>query len=282
MDEVAPGIAVVAVRTPTLPPATHTNTWVVGEGALSVFDPASPYEDEQQRLLAALMARVERGERVERIVLTHHHNDHVSGAEALRAALPGHVPILAHAETARRVADRIAVDETWDSGTARDCGGRRLVAHFTPGHAPGHLVFHDADTGALIAGDMVAGIGTILVDPADGDLGQYLDSLAAMRALGASVLLPAHGPALPHADQVLAFYVAHRHQRTAQIRDALDRLGAATPLDLAAAVYPELPEAARRVGAAQILSHLRWMKQHGIARALRGDEPSAARWELAT
>lgn len=267
-------IVAIPVRTPTLAPATHTNTWVVGEGELTVFDPASPYEDEQERFLGELRVRMARGERVERIVLTHHHQDHVSGAEALRNAL-GAVPIVAHPETARRVAARITVDELWEHGQVRQCGGTTLTAHHTPGHAPGHLVFQDSASGEVIAGDMVAGIGTILVDPDDGDLGQYLASLDAMRALAPTVLHPAHGPSLPHADQVLAFYIAHRHQRTAQIGEALDKLGAASPDELAPVVYPELPAFAQRVAAAQILSHLRWMKTHGLARPLRG-EP---RWE---
>lgn len=279
MIAVAPSIAVVPVRTPTLPPATHTNTYIVGDGELWVFDPASPYEDEQSLLNAALAARTSRGERVERIVLTHHHEDHVAGAEALRDAQSTpdrRVRIAAHAETARRVADRIVVDDIWIDGEARECGGRRLVAHHTPGHAPGHLVFHDAASGTIIAGDMVAGIGTILVDPADGDLAQYLASLAAMDRLGADVLLPSHGPALPHATQVIAFYVAHRHQRTEQIRQALDRLGAASAADLAPHVYADLPIAAQRVGTAQIQSHLLWMKRHGLARPIRGED----RWEI--
>lgn len=276
----APGIRVVAVRTPTLAPATHTNTYVVGEGRLTVFDPASPYEDEQQRLATLLAARIAGGEVLERIVLTHHHDDHVSGAEALRQRFEtpdAPIPVAAHPETARRVSGRIRVDEPWEGGERRECGGRTLAALFTPGHAPGHLVFHDIESGAVVAGDMVAGIGTILIDPEDGDLGQYLASLDAMKALDPQVLLPSHGPALPHATQVLAFYVAHRHQRSEQIRAALDRIGAATPLDLVPAVYAELPVEAHRVAAMQILSHLRWMRRHGLARALRGDD----RWQLA-
>ena len=272
METVAPGIRVVPVRTPTLPPATHTNTYVVGEGALSVFDPASPWDDERQRLHTALAERLEQGERVERIVLTHHHDDHVAGAEDLRRRLGGAVPIAAHPVTARLVADRITVDLLLEPEAPLACGDRTLTPQFTPGHAPGHLVFLDEASGAVIAGDMVAGVGTILISPVDGDLGAYLDSLEAMRRRSPTVLLPAHGPALHEADAVLAFYIAHRHQRTEQIRTALDRQGAATAEALAASVYPELPREAHSLAAAQILSHLRWMERHGLAR------PEGARW----
>jgi len=277
MRTVATGIGVVPVRTPTLPPATHTNTYVVGEGALTVFDPASPWEDEQIRLAVALEERIGAGERIERIVLTHHHRDHVSGAEALRErfATPEHpIPILAHPITARLVGHHIRVDQHWRDGEPRMCGGRLLTAHFTPGHAPGHLVFLDEASGVMIAGDMVAGIGTVLISPLDGDLGAYLESLEAMRRLGPSLLLPAHGEPLLHADALLAFYIAHRHQRTEQIREALNVKGMATPGELARLVYTDLAPPAWPVAEAQILSHLRWMSAHGLAKP----HPDETRW----
>jgi endoribonuclease LACTB2 len=260
-----PGVQIVPVRTPTLPPATHTNTWVVGEGALTVIDPASPYEDEQGRFLAVLGERLAAGEHVERIVLTHHHHDHVSGAEALRRALPSGVPISAHPATTALVEDRIRVDDALEDGAVLQAGGRRLRALHTPGHAPGHLVFHDLDDGWMIAGDMVAGIGTILLHPDEGDLADYLTSLARMKAAGPTVLLPSHGPDLPEPRALLEMYVAHRHLRTDQIRRALVDHGRQTPRELADHVYPELEPRFRGMAALQITTHLRWMHDHGLA-----------------
>lgn len=275
MERIAPGIHRVAVRTPTLPPATHTNTWVVGEGELTVVDPASPWDDEQRRLHAALDTRIRRGERVSRVLLTHHHGDHVGGATALRDHLArsgAPVPIAAHPETAARLP--FAVDEALTDGQALACGGRDLTVWHTPGHAPGHVVLHDAASGAVVAGDMVAGVGTILVEPGDGDLGAYLASLERMRALAPSVLLPAHGPALEQADAVLAFYVAHRHQRTDAIRRALEQAGAATARELAEVVYAgQVPPEAMPLAARQVTSHLLWMQRYGLARPV-----DASRW----
>lgn len=271
MEAVSPGVAVVPVRTPTLPPATHTNTWVVGEGALTVVDPASPWEDEQERLFRALEARLDRGERVERLFLTHHHHDHVSGARALRDRLRDRglqVRVAAHPATAERVA--LEVDELLLDGSTVTWGGLALAVLHTPGHAPGHLVLHDPAHGSVIAGDMVAGVGTIAIDPDEGDLQDYLDSLGRMRTLGAARLLPAHGPVLPHPEAVLSFYVAHRHQRSDQVRAALDAAGRATPLELAPWVYPELDPRMFPVAAAQILTHLKWLARHGLARPADG------------
>jgi glyoxylase-like metal-dependent hydrolase (beta-lactamase superfamily II) len=265
-EEIAPGIRVVPVRTPTLPPATHTNVWVVGDGEIAVFDPASPWEDEQERLASALLARIDRGERVRWLVLTHHHADHVSGAVALRDQLARHgeTPrIVAHPENRRWCP--VPIDLAWEDGQTWEIGGRKLTAWHTPGHAPGHLVFHDEASGALVAGDLVAGVGTIAISPIDGDLGQYLASLERARALDASVLLPAHGPALHQAEAVLSFYVAHRHQRSDQIRGALARNGRSTAAELVPLVYPELDPAVARAAEGQIASHLKWMGEHGLA-----------------
>ena len=51
-----PELRVVPVRTPTLPPATHTNAYVLGRRRLTIIDPASPWPDEQARLAEALQA----------------------------------------------------------------------------------------------------------------------------------------------------------------------------------------------------------------------------------
>ena len=207
MEPVANGIAVVAVRTPTLPPATHTNTYVVGHDALTVVDPASPYPEEQERLAESLTRM---NLPVERILLTHHHHDHVSGVTALQEAFPG-LKVWAHERTRQRLEGAIHVDVLLADNDVIDCGGVSLRAVFTPGHAPGHLVYVDASTGAAIAGDMVAGIGTILIDETDGDLSLYLNSLERLKSLGLSVLLPSHGPALHQPEAILSFYLSLIH-----------------------------------------------------------------------
>lgn len=262
------GLHTVAFRTPTLPPATHTNTWIVGGGDLTVIDPASPFEDEQERLLELLLERMDTGERVERLVLTHHHADHVSGAMKLQADLAQNgveAPILAHPATADLLAGTVHVDGALHGGTTVVWGGRTIELHHTPGHAAGHLVFHDLDDGWMIAGDMVAGIGTILLHPDEGDLGDYLDSLQRMRARQPRVLLPSHGPDLTEPTAVLDMYVAHRHLRTQQIGDALARAGELTADAIVPYVYPELETRFHRIASLQIRTHLAWMTQHGMA-----------------
>jgi len=270
METLHDGIARVPVRTPTLPPATHTNAWVLGEGELLVVDPASPYDDQRALLAAALVERIDEGETVAALFLTHHHHDHVSGAVDLqqRLAARGHdVPIIAHPVTAQLLTDRVPVHELWHDGEVHEVGGRQLQVFHTPGHAPGHLVLLDEASGYCVAGDMVAGEGTIAIDPDEGDLGDYLAQLQRLRELKPAALLPAHGPALHQPDAVLSGYIAHRHGRSDQIRTALQHHGPQTPQQLAPRIYPELPTAIHPLAARQILTHLKWLAAHGVARA---------------
>lgn len=272
----APWVRVVPLRTPTLPPATHTNCYIVGEAArAAIVDPASPYPDEQARLDDYLAAH---GITPAAIVLTHHHVDHVGDAARLQARLG--VDVLAHAETAARVAGRLAVTRTVGDGERLPFGPRGLRALFTPGHAPGHLCFVDEAAGAIVAGDMVASVGTIIVEPGDGgDMAAYLDSLRAMRRevdAGAATLLPAHGPPIVDGGARLDFYVAHRLEREGRVLAALGgepaRVEALVPL-----AYPDVPPAVYGLAARSLLAHLFKLEREG--RAAR--EPDG-RWRRVT
>jgi glyoxylase-like metal-dependent hydrolase (beta-lactamase superfamily II) len=251
---VATGLRAISLATPTLPPATHTSAYLVGpaEGAgdLWIVDPATPYPDQQAVLLAALDAEAAAGRRLAAILLTHHHADHV-GAAVVVAAHTG-APIAAHRATAERLARRgIKIDLILEDGA--EIGP--LTCVWTPGHAPGHLCFQDRATGGMIVGDMVAGIGTILIDPSDGDMTAYLASLARMRALGPTALYPAHGPTIVDAIAKLDEYVAHRQMREARIAAALPAEPASARA-LVAIAYADTPAMMWPLAERSLLAHL--------------------------
>jgi glyoxylase-like metal-dependent hydrolase (beta-lactamase superfamily II)/8-oxo-dGTP pyrophosphatase MutT (NUDIX family) len=238
------GILLAPVRTPTLPPATHTNCYLVGEQELVLVDPASPYEDEQARLIALCESLLADGRRFREIILTHHHHDHVGGVNVLREKLG--IPVRAHAKTAEILKGEVEVDGFIAPDEVIVLPGEanlRLRAVFTPGHAPGHLCFFEETTGALITGDMIAGVGSIVVDPPEGDMSEYIASLQLLRSMPVNAIYPAHGPTIPDGPSKIDEYLAHRAAREAQVLGALEKAGVATTEELVPFVYTDVPAA---------------------------------------
>jgi ribonuclease/clavin/mitogillin len=261
------GIAIAPLETLTLPPATHTNAYLIGTRELVVIDPGSHDEGERSALAEELDRRIAAGARLRAVLLTHHHADHTSGAAALADRFQ--IPIWAHPETARRVA--AITSRTLADGEVIDLGDRRLRCVFTPGHAPGHLCFLEEETGWMIAGDMVASVGTILVEPTDGDMRQYLDSLARMAALGPRVLLPAHGTPIADPAGKLAEYTRHRLWREDRTLAAVAARGPASSRELVPIAYSDVPPAVHPLAERSLISHLLKLAADGRIRRV-GDQ----------
>ncbi len=264
--EFVPGALLFPLRTPTLPPAGTTNAYLVGRGDAVLVDPGSPFEDENRRLVAALEETERRlGRRPIAIWLTHHHPDHVGGVEAMRRALG--VPVLAHPETAARLSERgIAVDGQLVEGQEVELAGdpaTRLRVLHTPGHARGHLCFELVGESVVVAGDMVAGLGTVVIDPPEGNLDQYLASLARLRDLAPAVLLPGHGPAIRDGRAKAEEYLEHRRWREKKILEAW-RGGARRPQEILPLAYDDVPEMAHPLAERQIMAHLESLRGRSL------------------
>lgn len=227
------GVMLFPLVTPTLPPASHTNAYLLGTRELLVIDPGAPDEDEVNRLLRFLSALEPEGFTVKAIVLTHHHGDHLGGVRYLAQKL--NAPVWAHARTADRAP--VKVSRLLNDGDVLELDGpmsmKWRVLH-TPGHAQGHVVLVDEATRSLIAGDMVAGVGTIVIDPPEGDMAEYLAQLRRLEALPVRAIYPAHGPVLPDGPAKLREYQAHRAWREQKVFEALASF--TTGVELAALV----------------------------------------------
>lgn len=266
--EVVPGLMRMPLPTPTLPPATTTNHYVAGKSLAVLVDPSAPARRDQDRLCALLERLADEGIRLRALFLTHHHRDHVGAATALGQRLG--LPVWAHPATQDRLGAEIVVDRVVVDGdaVAVDEAGTWRAMH-TPGHAPGHLVLqHDGHRG-MIAGDMVAGEGTILVDPRDGTMGDYLASLQRMSAALPTFLAPAHGPVLQDGLATLAHYRDHRLAREARVLQALSSQFA-PPEDLLPGAYGDVSRLAWPIALRSMLAHLQHLAELGQAEVRGG------------
>lgn len=222
----SPGIVLAPLRTPTLPPATTTNCLIVGNEELWVVDPGSPDESEQQRLLTLLTELERRSARTVGILSTHHHPDHTGGIAALCRAkgllVRGHPLTLERLPEGAKLGEPILDGDRIALGTAPDgTTGWELRAIHTPGHDRGHLCFHENRYGTAIVGDMLSTVSTIIVDPPEGHLATYLQSLERLLKEPLSTLYPAHGPALKDGHKLVKQYLRHRRQRETGLLTAL-------------------------------------------------------------
>lgn len=225
------GVLLFPLVTQTLPPATHTNAYVLGTRECVLVDPGAPDEAELSRLVRFLR-HLAHGEGYEprAVLLTHHHGDHVGGAQRVAEALG--LPVWAHERTAERLPFDVA--KTVHDGDTLALDGplpMRWTALHTPGHAPGHLTLVDVATRAAVVGDMVSGVGTIVIDPPEGDMAEYLRQLSRLEGLPVATLYPAHGPVIPDGVAKLREYQAHRAWREERVLLAIASFGRPATLE---------------------------------------------------
>ena len=263
-EQVAPGVRRVTCRNPSAMTFTGTRSYMVGQGEVALIDPGPSSREH----LGAIAAALEPGERIVHILVTHSHVDHSPGALAVAEATGAPVHAFGPhgaglSETMRRLkADGVALGggEGGDGGFRPDheirdgetvgTRGWALTALHTPGHLSNHVCLALEGTGVLFTGDTVMGWATTLVSPPEGDMAAFMSSLNRLAGRTADRLyLPGHGHPITDPAAMLAFQIAHREERMAQILVEL-AIGPAHAGALAQAIYtdvdPVLLPAARR------------------------------------
>jgi glyoxylase-like metal-dependent hydrolase (beta-lactamase superfamily II) len=169
--------------------------------------------------------------------------------------------------------------------------GRALAVLETPGHTRGHVVFRSEQLGLLFAGDHVLPTITPSIGfepaPSENPLGQFLASLAKVRQLPDSRLLPAHGPVAPSVHARVDELLAHHDRRLDQTEAAV-AAGADTVAAVAGRLrwtrrersLEELDVFNQMLAIGETWAHLRLLEAQGRVRS-HEDERGLRRYELA-
>lgn len=268
-----------------------TNSYVVGDPACGhvVVDPGPDEPEHIERLWRAT------GGDIRAIVCTHSHPDHSPGAPRLQALCtragspPPPILGLPSASTARTnshfvpersLADGERIELVGASGEA-EVRHTLQVVH-TPGHAANHLCLILEEDGLLFSGDHILNGSTTVIDPPDGHMGDYLDSLDQLDRLcgeyNVHFILPAHGyvlgdhprnadnPSAPEhggARAAIAHLKAHRLAREAKVATAMRTRPDGTLDDWVALAYNDVPERLWPVAKRSMLAHVERIQSLG-------------------
>ena len=249
-----------------------TNTYLIGDpagGAWAVIDPGPALEAHVDAIVAAAPGPIDR------ILVTHTHKDHSPAARALKARTGA--PVLGLAPRHREWQDEtFAADATLHGGERVALGERtHLRVVHTPGHASNHLCYLLEEEKTLFTGDHVMQLSTVVINPPDGDMAAYLDSLREIAALDLDWLAPGHGFLMAEPRQAIEAIVAHRLKREAKVVAALKEVGPAAVERLLATVYADVPPHLHAMAMRSLNAHLLKLRDEGAASEHGGE------WSLA-
>jgi len=235
-----------------------TNTYLVGEQELAVIDPGPDIDSHVEKIVS------EGKGKIRWILCTHTHLDHSPAAAKLKAATGA--TLLGRPAPAGQDASFVP-DRVLANGDRLFLGGVSFRAIHTPGHASNHLCYLLEESRMLFTGDQVMQGSTVVINPPDGDMRAYLESLEGLLAEELAIIAPGHGYLIGAPHRELRRLIAHRLAREKKVVAAIGKLRAASVEELLPIVYDDVP--ARVLGAAtrSLTAHLDKLVADGMARA---------------
>ena len=237
-----------------------TNTYLVGGGAANEWAAIDPGPLDDRHVEAVLAAAPGP---IRWVFVTHTHHDH-SPATVMLAARTG-------AAVLGRLPDHPEwQDASFTPGT-RLVGGERfaltdgatLRAIHTPGHASNHLCYLLEEERLLFTGDHVMQASTVVINPPDGDMAAYMDSLRSLTELDLDWLAPGHGFLMAAPREAMESIIAHRLAREAKVLAAVREIGPASAEALLTRVYADVPLRLHPMALRSLTAHLLKLRRDG-------------------
>ena len=259
----ASGVECLPLPTYTLPPASTTNCYILGEegGQRIIVDAAAKSPEALEILRNKVSAIRNSGSDIIATIFTHRHSDHIG--DLAEIAKIYQAPIWASKETHKYI-PACPTDSVLKDGESFTLTGPSGTVTWdvllTPGHCEGHICL--SSSAGMVVGDMVAGIGTILIPPVEGDMNEYLHQLSRLKEMMPHLLFPSHGPVLPLPQKTLGYYLKHRKARHEKVALAVKNGYSALP-EIAEYAYADTPDAHPQLKIQQTLAHLLALQRDG-------------------
>lgn len=265
--ELQSGIRRLVAPNPSMMTGPGTNTYLFGVEEIAVLDPGpiiSRHLEAIQRIADAPIRWV---------VVTHTHPDHSPAASVLAketgAELIGiPAPVGAHQDESFQP-DRVLADS--DQLVSDEFTIRAIQ---TPGHASNHVCFHHEASNWVFTGDHVIDGSTVVINPPDGNMKQYIESLRRLRSMGCAALAPGHGEVIHDPERAIDWIIEHRLEREARVVAALHANPNITTRELVAHVYKDVDKKLYGLAERSLLAHLLKLEEDGSAMC------SADRWNF--
>lgn len=237
-----------------------TNTYVLGPHApFTVIDPGPDDPAHLERILGLT------GGQIEQVLVTHTHRDHSPGAMALKTKTGARLAGMAPPDDASQD-HGFRPDYSPEHGEVMSTTAGELKAIHTPGHASNHLCYLLAGEQMLFSGDHIMQGSTVVINPPDGDMRAYLESLTLLLNEDIRYIAPGHGFLMKNCHRVVDYLITHRLAREHKVVKALADNGPGTLSELVAHAYEEVPKALHPLAQRSLLAHLLKLEQDGRAR----------------
>ena len=257
-DQISSGVLRLLAPNAGMMTGPGTNTYLIGNSEVAVLDPG-PASTEH----IAAIQRVAPGP-IKWILVTHTHPDHSPAAARLAAATGAE--LLGQPPPDGRTQDKtFAPDRILRNGDVLETGEFRILAVHTPGHASNHICYRHEALRWLFTGDHIMSGSTVVIDPPDGDMGHYIESLEKLKTLNLAALAPGHGPLIENPDEVVAWLINHRMKREAKVVAALENHANLSVRDLTPFVYDEVDKKLYHLAERSLLAHLLKLEREELA-----------------
>jgi glyoxylase-like metal-dependent hydrolase (beta-lactamase superfamily II) len=258
LTELAPGVRRLLAPNPSMMTGPGSNTYLFGNDEVAVLDPGPAIESHLNKILEVANAPIRW------VIVTHTHPDHSPAARELAKAtgaeLLGRRPPEGHHQDMTFAPDRVLVD-----GDRSSIDGVEVEAIHTPGHASNHLCYLHTHLNWVFTGDHVIDGSTVVIDPPDGNMKHYLESLVKVKGLRPAALAPGHGELITDPDRAIDWIVDHRLEREAKVAAALIDEPGLTSMELVPHVYQDVDKKLYGWAERSLLAHLLKLEADGVA-----------------